>query len=114
MQMLRYISLLYSVPASQYRGPYPTPSTCLGGNHQRLLHVPHLRIGVDHRPLNGTISPGPVSGPSCLKLNEMRRDSHVKTMGVKEAPPRTLYAVGVPNLTLRFDEGSHFPNGFEL
>ena len=111
--MLRYILLLYSVPVSQPRGPRPNPSTSFGGDNQHLLRVPHLHIDVDHRPLHGPIPLGSVGSPARLELNEMRRNSHVETMGVKEAPPRPLYAVGIPNLTLRFDEGSHFQNGFE-
>ena len=94
--------------------PFVDPSPGFGGNNQSLLHISHLRVGMDHRLLHGSIPIGSVGSPARLKLNEVGWDSHVETMSVKEAPPRPLYAMGIPKLTLQFSEGCRHQDGFKL
>ena len=69
---------------------------------------------MDHRLLHGPIPIGSGGSPAHLKLNEVEQYSHVDTMSGKQVPPRPFYAVDIPHLALRFDEGCCHQDGFKL
>ena len=73
------------VPGAPRKPSYPLHSASLGRLLQSVLHVPHLSVVVYHDPLNGPLTIGTVSGPSRLKLNKKRFNSHLDSMGGKES-----------------------------